>query len=336
MVFKKTYFGCLLVCNLFSVSFVHATASDISFADYLESLKTQALSQGVSSTTVDALFPKIKRFKKAQAIEEAHAQFQIKPQNLDEYYPTLVSETLVAQSRTLYAEHIDDFEQLGMQYGVQPRFVIALWGLTSALGQDVGDYPVLTVMVSNAYHHDNPAAREEIITALQFFEQRKLTFETLTSNGDGYIGYPHFSMSDYILYAIDGDADGKIDIQHNLADAFASTALFLKQSGWDDQSTWGRQVQVPESIDLEFVGLTVQKSFTQWQALGVRRFNGDDLPERDDIKASLLMPDGLAGRKYLVYDNYRAIAKWNSSPYYALSLTYLSERIKFPVINSHQ
>ncbi|MCG9696827.1 lytic murein transglycosylase [Shewanella sp. Isolate11] len=329
MFFKKALLGNLLLSGLLSVHLAQANSSDISFSQYLDSLKEQAQREGISQDTTDSLFLNIKLFKKALVSQ----QDQSPPQTLEDYYPSLVPETLVNQSRDLYAEHSIKFEKLGKQYGVQPRFVIALWGLASSLGKDVGDYPLLTVMASNAYRDDQTHSREEFIAAVKVFEKRKLNFDDLKSNWSGKIGYPHFSVGEYDKYAIDGDGDGQIDIWHNLSDAFASTANFLKQSGWNDQVTWGRQVQVPKNIDVASSGLAIKKSFDQWQSLGVRRFNGNDLPNRSDMKASLIMPDGILGRKYLVYDNYRTLVKWNDSPYYALSLTYLSERIKYPAIN---
>ncbi|NIQ93996.1 MAG: lytic murein transglycosylase, partial [Desulfuromonadales bacterium] len=46
-----------------------------------------------------------------------------------------------------------------------------------------------------------------------------------------------------------------------------------------------------------------------------------------DITASLIMPDGPDGPAFLVYDNFRAILKWNRSDYFALTAGYLADRI---------
>ncbi|QYJ84688.1 lytic murein transglycosylase [Shewanella mesophila] len=329
MFLKKILLGILLLSGLQLSAAALASQSEMSFEQYLDGLRQQALKEGISQAFVDKSFANIKLFKKALVSDKQSA-----PQSLDHYLSSLVSEPLVEQSRALYKANKVEFERLGKQYQVQPRFVIALWGMTSSLGLDVGDYPVLTVIASNAYRGDNEEFyRKEFIAGLKLLQSSDIEFSGLKSNWSGKMGYPHFSPSDYATYAKDGNGDGNIDIWNNLADAFASTANYLKQLGWNDEGTWGRQVQVPKDISQDLVGLATQKPFLQWQELGVRRFDGSDLPKVKGMQVSLIMPDGITGRKYLVYDNYRALLKWNSSDYYGLSLTYLSERIKYPAID---
>lgn len=329
MFLKKILLGILFLSGLPLSAAAVATQSKVSFEQYLDGLRQQALKDGISQDLVDKSFANIKLFKKARVNDEQSA-----PQILEHYLSSLVSELLVEQSRALYKAHKIEFDRLGKQYQVQPRFVIALWGMTSSLGLDVGDYPVLTVIASNAFRGDNEDFyRKEFIAGLKLLQSSNVEFSALKSNWSGKMGYPHFSPTDYATYAKDGDGDGTIDIWSDLSDAFASTANYLKQLGWNDEGTWGRQVQVPKDISQELVGLATQKPFLQWQELGVRRFDGSDLPKVKEMQVSLIMPDGLTGRKYLVYDNYRALLKWNSSDYYALSLTYLSERIKYPAID---
>jgi len=47
----------------------------------------------------------------------------------------------------------------------------------------------------------------------------------------GAFGFPQFLPSSYLVYAIDGDEDGTIDL-FNSADAIYSTALYLHEVGW--------------------------------------------------------------------------------------------------------
>lgn len=327
--FVNTLWGTLLLSTVLSIAVVEAKSSELSFEQYLDVLQQQALNEGVSATTVKQVFPQIKLFKKASF----NANMPESPSNLEQYLSYLVPESIVTRSRSLYKANKTQFDLLGEQYGVQPRFIIALWGLTSQLGDDVGHYPVLTVAASNGYRGDNEVAnRQAFMDALKLIEHKQVEFAELKSNALGKMGYAHFTPSDYARFAKDGDNDGVIDIWSNLSDAFASTAYYLNQLGWNDEATWGRQVQVPKAIPRDLIGLETHKSFAQWQALGVKRFDGSNLPSRQDMQVSLIMPDGINGRKYLVYDNYRALTQWNPSDFYALSLTYLSERIKFPAI----
>ncbi len=43
--------------------------------------------------------------------------------------------------------------------------------------------------------------------------------------------------------------------------------------------------------------------------------------------ASLIAPDGPDGRHFLVYDNFRAVMRWNRSTFFATSVGLLADRI---------
>lgn len=73
-----------------------------------------------------------------------------------------------------------------------------------------------------------------------------------------------------------------------------------------------------------------KKTLAEWQALGVRRMDGSDLPQRSDIEAAVVIPDDKEGRVYLAYANYDALMRWNRSHYFVAAVGYLSDRIRFP------
>ncbi|CAM4097894.1 lytic transglycosylase domain-containing protein [Shewanella aquimarina] len=336
MFLKNVLLSALLAKGLLLASPLQAQESALSYDQYLSELKQQAVEQGIAQGTIDAVFDQIKLFKKAVVNEPAKSG----PENLDKYLPNRVSEALVEQARSLYRDNKALFDRLGKEYGVQPRFVLAYWGITSAF--DASDYPALTVIASNAYHGEQAVNVAQayggdgydaaFISALKLMERDQLKFDNLKSDSTGLMGYPHFTPKQLAKYGQDGNGDGRVDIWHSLDDAFATTANYLKQLGWDYDGTWGRQVSAPKALPQDLVGLAVHKGFDQWQALGVRRFNGSDLPSRKDMQVSLIMPDGKNGRSYLVYDNYRVLRKTQGSEHLTLAVTYLSERIKYPEI----
>ena len=63
------------------------------------------------------------------------------------------------------------------------------------------------------------------------------------------MGQTQFMPTSFNAYAIDYNNDGRKDIWTTKEDAFASIANYLKQEGWNDSLTWGRQVKLPENFD---------------------------------------------------------------------------------------
>nr|WP_223296503.1 lytic murein transglycosylase [Shewanella pealeana] len=317
------------------MSFLSSTAMAESetqgtFSNYVAELKQDAIDKGFSQQTIDEVFPKIKMFKKALVSNKDPIE---DPITLETYLPQIVPQTKVDLARAFYKQHYTELEKIGERYGVQPRFIVALLGIESNLGQDAGGYPVLSVTASLAYQGQREAHfRQEFFAALKIVDQGHIDFSELKGTSTGTMGQPLFLPSIYLAYAQDGDGDGRKDIWSNNSDVFASAAYYLQQAGWKATETWGRQVKVPNQFQSSLADLSIKKSFNEWQALGVRRFDGSDLPKREDMQISMVMPDGIAGRSYLIYDNYRGLLQWNNSDYFAISVTYLSERIKYPPI----
>ena len=135
-------------------------------------------------------------------------------------------------------------------------------------------------------------------------------------------------------YAEDFDGDGKRDIWGSQADVFASVAKYLKEHGWDDEATWGREVKLPARGLVEKVGLREEgcravrqmspaRPLDAWAEDGVRAADGSPLP-KGDRDASLV---DAGGRYFLVYRNYEALLDYNCAHPYALGVALLSDRI---------
>jgi len=326
--------GAVLSATVLSGSLQLAMAQESlgnkSFVEYVTTLKLEAKELGLDSQTIDSVFPKIKPFKRAVFADNKLSEPKA---SLETYLPDVVPEWKVEKARSLFKTHKSELDAIGAKYGVQPRFIIALWGIISDFGADSGHLPLLSVLASSAYEGTQEVFfKDEFLAALTIIDQDNIDFNALKGTSTGTIGQTQFTPSQYLTFAQDGDGDGKKDIWNNTQDVFASLAFYLQQAGWKSDSTWGRQVLLPKEFVVSHSSLEIKKTFTQWTALGVTRFDGSTLPSRGDMQISLIMPDGKIGRKYLVYDNYRALLKWSQSDYFVLSVTHLSERIKFPVI----
>lgn len=339
MLRKCNVIGCGLSVILLLVTSLSVAAdegqSSISFSEYLSQLKHEASTLGIAESTLSSVFPQIKLFKLSAppVVQEPESSVT---ENLETYLPDTVSVANVITARAVYKEHKAALDTLGRQYGVQPRFILALWGITSNFGAQVVSYPVLSVTASLAYQGEQTARyKEEFFAALKALEQEQIDYNDLRATREGGMGIMQMMPSQYLASAEDGNDDGNKDIWNSTLDAFASAASFLKQAGWKSEETWGRQVRTPEDLDLGLASLSVKKTFPEWSSLGLVRFDGSQLPVRADMSVSLIMPDGPSGRKYLVYDNYRALLAWTSSDYFAIAVTHLSERIKYPAINEY-
>ncbi|MCG3730384.1 lytic murein transglycosylase [Vibrio cincinnatiensis] len=305
-------------------------ANPVSFEQYLEGLKQEARQEGISESILTEAFANVEHRPRAVTADRNQPEKRL---TLDEYIPRAVPNWKVDQAQSLYEKHYDELQRIGKQYGVHPRFIVALWGVESNFGRFTGNYSVVDALATMAYDGRREAFfRKETIAALQILQQGHISAQEMKGSWAGAMGQCQFMPSSFLAYAADGDGDGRKDIWGTKADVFASTANYLSQSGWDDQYTWGRQVKIPKGFDRNLEGRQPEKGkyLKEWSQLGVTRYDGQPLPKlKEDIQAWLIIPDDEQGRIYLVYNNYNVLMKWNRSHYFALAVSHLADRIKF-------
>ncbi|WP_286232649.1 lytic murein transglycosylase [Thalassotalea sediminis] len=313
------------------------------FLRYVETLKVEAKKKGFSDQLIESSFKGVTFHKRAVKADRSQPEIV---ETLDTYLPKRVPTWKVNKARALYKKHEALLKEVTEKYGVQPRFIVALWGLETNFGKITGNYNVISALSTLAFEGRREAFfKKELWAAMTILEQEHITVDKMKGSWAGAMGQNQFMPSSFLAYAVDGDGDGKKDIWNNLADIFASMANYLVQEGWNGNYTWGRQVKLPPGFDHTLAipkktggranwlkaWAKKEKNMSQWQALGVRRADGTDLP-KVNIKAALVYPDDENGRVYLAYNNYKSLMHWNLSYYFVSSVGHLSDRIKFPPI----
>ena len=295
-----------------------------SFAEWREGVRNEALGLGISTAIFDAAFADVEPIPRVIELDRSQPEVTL---TFDQYVERVVPESRVAKGRKLLAEHRDLLEPIGRKYGVPLRFIVALWGIETNFGQYLGGFPVIASLATLAYDGRRSAYfRQELLHALRILEDGHITPEAMMGSWAGAMGQSQFMPSSFVNYAVDHDGDGRRDIWGTQGDVFASAANYLAQAGWRAGETWGRRVTLPAGFDHALTGLEVKKTLAEWQALGLRRADGTDLPQAD-ISGSVVLPGGEGGPAYIVYNNYRTIMRWNRSFYFATSVGLLADGI---------
>ena len=327
----------LAVAAVFSVS-LSAADNKPEFAQYTQTLKQEALEKGYQPELVEQVFASLQFHPRVVSADKSQPEFV---ETLSTYLPKRVSETRIKMARERYQQHLPELEKIAQKYGVQARFIVALWGLESSFGRFMGTYSVPSALVTLAYDGRRESFfKREFFHALDILAQGHISLDDMKGSWAGAMGQSQFMPSSFMSYAQDGDGDGKKDIWTNQLDVFASIANYLKQQGWDNNKTWGREVLLPAGFDASHAIArgslqrsewlkrwdASERSLAQWQQLGVKRLNNTALPARD-ITAALVLPDGEGGRAFLAYDNYKVLMHWNRSYYFVTSVGYLADLI---------
>lgn len=323
--FRQVLAGLLLLVLLALLGGSRAGAEERDFGAWLAAFRSEAAAQGISGKTLSAALDGLEPLPRVVELDRSQPEFTL---TLEEYLTRVVSDRRVALGRKLLRENRGLLRRVHSKYPVQPRFLVALWGIETDFGRLKGAFPAVQALATLAFDGRRSAYfRGELLDALRILEAGHVSVAGMTGSWAGAMGQTQFMPSSFLRYAVDFDGDGKADLWNNRADALASAANYLVGSGWVDGQIWGRAVRVPERVGPGLEGLETRRRLREWQALGVRRADGRDLPASPDLQASLIRVGEGKGRTYLVYDNYRAILTWNRSHLFGIAVGTLADRL---------
>ena len=304
-----------------------AAAMSVPFDQWLTGVRAEALQKGISQQTVDAALTGISPIPKVIELDRKQPE---KKWTFAEYRKNVINDARIRQGREMMQKHSALLGEMSKRYGVQPQYIVALWGIETSYGQNFGSYNIVESLATLAWEGRRADFfRAELFNALKIIDQGHISAADMKGSWAGAMGHNQFMPSSFLNFAQDGNGDGSKNIWASLPDVFASTANYLARSGWKDGERWGRQVRLSPRIAETMTGLDGGKSKTldQWRELGVTLYDGNVLPAAPDINAYVVVPDGLSGPAYLVYDNYKVIMKWNRSTYFATSVGIIADAI---------
>ena len=301
-----------------------ATISEASFDAWLAGTRLEALSAGISQPTLEAAFSNLKPIQAVLDLETSQPEVKI---TYAQYLARTVTDERVAQGRKLLDQYRPLLKRVSAAYGVQPQYIVALWGVESDYGRVTGGYPVIAALATLAYGSQRKEMfRTELIDALRILDEKDIAPESMTGSWAGAMGQCQFLPSSFLHYAVDFSGDGRRDIWTDQADVFASIANYLHNFEWDESQAWGRAVRLPTGFDPHLIDWKSAKPMQDWQRLGVRGADGSDLAA-SSVPVALVASDGIEGPAYLVSPNFTVIMKWNRSTYFATSVGLLADRI---------
>ena len=296
------------------------------FSTWLDKLKTEAKFQGISQKTIDSALIGVKPIPRVIQLDRKQPEFTL---TFAGYLKRVVSDRRIRIGKSKLKEHKELLGEISSKYGVQSRYIVALWGIETDFGRITGGFPVISSLATLAYDgRRSKFFRKELLLALKIIDGGHILAQDMVGSWAGAMGQNQFMPSSFHAYAVDYDKDGSKDIWRTLPDIFASIANYLSKSGWRSDQTWGRAVSLPKKFPNKFLGRKLKKPLREWQQLGVRKLSGQDLPKRN-LLSSIIRPEkGQIGPAFAIYKNYDVILKWNRSNYFATAVGILSDKIK--------
>lgn len=152
----------------------------------------------------------------------------------DEEFGLLKPES-IESGKKLIAANKELFEKIESLYGVPASYIVSIIRIETAFKEHLGKYGVFnslyTMSMLSKRAKRVQMANRELIVWVKTCKRNGMDPFVMKGSWAGAFGIPQFMPSSYIIFAVDDNGDGKIDL-HDYPDAFASIANYLHRVGW--------------------------------------------------------------------------------------------------------
>jgi lytic murein transglycosylase len=311
----------VLFATLLAVSLSPRTAVADDFPSCLDGLRQTARAKGISEATITQATGNLEP-NDAPTFETNQPEFSTPPWD---YMAGLVDDQRVDDGRAAAADQKSTLSRVQSRYGVDAAIVVAVWGVESDYGRTFGWRPVVQSLATLACYGRKPAFyKGEFVAALEILQRGDVKPENFTGSWAGAFGHTQFMPSTFLRQGVDFDGDGHPDIVDSIPDALATTAAYLRASGWQPGIPWGYEVKLPDNYSGPS-GRRNRHPPSFWAAKGLRRVDGS-APTGAEV--GLLLPAGASGPAFLVTRNFDALYSYNAAEIYALAIGHLADRIE--------
>jgi lytic murein transglycosylase len=206
-----------------------------SFEVWLEDFKTEAAAQGISKSAIASGLSGVTQDK--TVISRDHSQ-RVFSQSFEEFSGRMVPPRL-ARGANMMKQYGSVLGRIEQSYGVPGEVLVAIWGLETDYGVNIGKFSTLRSLATLAFDcRRSEFFRNELMDALRIVERGDIAPAEMRGAWAGEIGQTQFMPSSYIKYAVDFDGNGRRDLLRSAPDVLASTANYLASYGWQRGKDW--------------------------------------------------------------------------------------------------
>ena len=231
--FRAVALGAVLMMP--AASAVAASCGTGSFDAWLTDFKNEAAAKGISQS---AIASGLSGVTLDQAVLSRDRSQRVFNQSFEEFSGRMVPPRL-ARGASMLKQYGSVLARIEQSYGVPGEVLVAIWGLESDFGVNIGKFSTMRSLATLAYDcRRSDTFRAELMDALRIVQRGDLSPQEMRGAWAGELGQTQFMPSSYIKFAVDFDNNGRRDLLHSAPDVLASTANYLAGYGWQRGKDW--------------------------------------------------------------------------------------------------
>lgn len=264
-------------------------------------------------------------------IDAMERPFEAQPWH--KYRRLFVTPERIAGGVRFWRDNADLLESVRAAYGVPPELIVAIIGVETNYGANLGKHRALDALSTLAFAYPKRASffRGELEALLLLARDEDVDPQAALGSYAGALGKPQFIPSSYRAYAVDFDRDGKRDLWSSNEDVAGSVANYFVRHGWRRDGAVAFPAEVPSGREPPGLEVAVKKPLKPNTTTAALRVAGVDWrgAVESDASAALIRLDGPDGDLYWVgFDNFYVITRYNHSNLYAMAVFELGEAVR--------
>jgi peptidoglycan lytic transglycosylase B len=260
----------------------------------------------------------------------------VEPPKWYEYAPQFLTPERIDGGVAFYARNVATLERAEREFGVPAEVIVAIIGVETFYGRNLGSFRTMDALTTLAFDYPRRATffRGELKEYLRLTREQDLSPLVPKGSFAGAMGVPQFMPGSYRRFAIDFDADGRVDLWGSDADVIGSVANFLARHDWQP----GEPVLLPATIGADSRdaalrkldgGISERRTLAAWESDGVTIDALASKAPADSVALLALEGPTADGATYwIACANFFVITRYNRSRLYASAVWSLADAIR--------
>jgi membrane-bound lytic murein transglycosylase B len=316
----------LFIITLFLMSFSGGVSANADLPGLTQFINEMEQKHGFDADELTQLFAEV---KVKDSILKAISRPAEKSKPWYEYRKIFIQDKRINGGVAFWQKHAQVLKNAEQQYGVPAEIIIAILGVETRYGGNVGGYRVVDALSTLAFRYPPRSKffRSELENFLLLTREENMSILDPVGSYAGAMGLGQFMPSSYREYAVDFDGDSKRDIWTNPDDAIGSIANYLKRHGWIAGESIAHITSLSAGVPTALVEKGYKPSLSR-EELVVAGVSLENLPSGSDKVALISLTQKKGEEYWLTRQNFYSITRYNHSRMYAMTVKQLAELIR--------